>query len=586
MKNLTNALQKGNLKPKERVLLLVHNAVKEETTGKGILSEAEKHAISDGWQPTNNEQVKEYNRYNQGWKTAGFAELDAQTTFLETKIIFLQEGKISLFLYMYPFYREAKLWLDKLDIIKPVTIEQANEIVKKQREIKLKEGQNFDYAVYLLAFESLDKAIQKDLETLYDEVGYDHTYLDQEEALYDLLKGKDKPTAEDKDKIADLIVDRAYNKFAKEWQLWHYYASIPLKEIGKKWIDKRGVKIQKPSEYGIEDSLFNEARKKIEKAQKKELSTEEALKEFISEGLTTTLKAYAKNHKTTVRGELKEVVREWLDNGLLEEYEPLFKSTSKEAYNGKTKLPHNELFKLWLEAKDKARETLEGLIKEGKLKREGSTITGDSLYSFKGKSYKFIEEFKKDADRYNANLGIVYADDDPDHKGQYQDRELLITELNKEGKPHPINFSQMAIAHIKTYINGVGLLKETEVDGERVIEFNDERFTETMKKTTKGLKDHYAILLSFKELFRRLSKTYGIDLSYKIDKWIEETEGFIDDHNETLKMATKKGFSEITDNKVVRFKEDFYIDKDKVKPDQERVAGYFKELEDLLGDDF
>ena len=30
MKNLTNALQKGNLTAKERVILLVHNAVKEE----------------------------------------------------------------------------------------------------------------------------------------------------------------------------------------------------------------------------------------------------------------------------------------------------------------------------------------------------------------------------------------------------------------------------------------------------------------------------------------------------------------------------------------------------------------------------
>jgi hypothetical protein len=599
-KNLVTALKKGSLKPKERVLLLVHNAVNKETTGKELLSEAEKHAISEGWQPINNEQVKEYNRYNQGWRLAGFAELDAQTVFMETKITYYQERQISHFLFMYPFYRDAKRWLDNIEKIKPVTIDQANEIVKKQREVKLKEGKDYEYATYLLAFESLDKDIQADLEKLEQEVAYEPSYLEEEEFLYNLLKGKKELTAEDKGKLTEAILKRGYNKFAKEWQLYHYFASIPLKEIGKRWIDKRGVPIIKLSEYGLdEESLekhaFEEAKKEVEKVQKREMTTEEALKEYTAENLTYTLTKYAKDHKTTVEAELSEVIREWIDNGLLTEYEPLFKSTDTEAYNGKTKLPHNELFKIWLEAKTKAKETLDKLITEGKLKREGDTITGESLYTFKGEGYKFIEAFKERVDEYDANLGIVYADDDPDHKGEHLDRELLITDLGKDGKPHPINFSQMAIANLKVYINGTGIVKETMQDGERVIGFDNESYTQLMRDTTEGLKKQYAVLLAFRELFRRLSKTYNISLTYKIDKWIKETEGFIENHNKTIKEATKKSFYEIRQNTPTRLKEDYYIDIDDIKKSDgktatghynEAVKEYFKELEETLGSDF
>jgi len=583
-KNLINALQKGNLKPKDRVLLLVHNAVKKETTGKELLSEAEKHAISDGWQPTDNEQVKEYNRYNQGWKVAGFAELDAQTVFLETQVIYFQERQASNHLILYPLFRKAKRWFDNLKNIKPVTIEQANEIVKKQREVKLKGGIDYDRAVYELAFELSDKPVREDLVRLYPEAETDTQYLDEEEILYDLFKGKKELTTEDKDKLTDIIVKNAYNKYAKEWQLWHFYASIPLKEIGKRWLDTRGVKVIKPNEYGFNEAL-KEAKKEVEKAQKREITTEEAIKEYTAENLAYTLEGYAKDHKTTIEAELKEVTREWLDNGLLTEYEPIFKSTGKKTYGEDTKLPHNELFRIWLEAKAKARETLDSLIKEKKLQKEDDTLTGDSLYAFKG-DFQFIKDHNKYVDEYDANLGIVYEDNDPDHKGHHLDRELLITDLDEKGKPYGINFSQMALSYLESYFDVMGFVKERKVNGERIVEFSVDIFTELMKNTTEGLKKKYAILLSFQELFRRLSKTYDIDLNYKINKWVKLTESFIDNHNEAIKTATEKDFTEITDNTPVRLKDDLYIDKDKITPDTTRLAEYFKELEETLGDDF
>jgi hypothetical protein len=569
-----------NLTPKERVLLLVHNAVKEETTGKGILTEAEKHTLSEGWQPLNNEQIKEYNRFNQGWRLAGFAELDAQTAFLDMQIIFYKERQVSWHLLSYPIFREAKKWIERLKDIKTVTIDQAQEIVKKQKEVKLKEGEDFDYAVYLLTFETLDKPIQEDLIRLYPEAEYDHTYLDEEETLYDLHLGKKELTAEDKVKLTDLIIKRIYNSFAKEWQFHHYYASIPMTKVAKKWVEKRDIKLTPPIE-----EAFNEAIKKV--AKKRRVDKEEAVKEFLYENLGSTIKQYAEDHKTTVEAELREVIKEWLDNGLLDEYEPVFKSKGHETYGENTKLPHNELFKLWLEAKTKAKKILETHIAKGELKREGDTITGESLYTFKG-DYKFINEFKERVNKYDANLGIVYADDDPDHKGQHLDRELLITDLDKQGKPYFINFSQMAIEHLKAYFNTVGFVKETEVDGETVIAFSEEAKTygELMQKTTEGLKKYYAILLTFKELFKRLSKTYDIDLTYKINKWLTEAEGFIESHNQVLREATKKKAEEILNKKTVKLKDDWFIDKDSIKTDQERVVGYFKELEETLGENF
>src|SRR5579859_6561281 len=90
-KDISSLLQRGNMTPKQRVLLMVADSVSEERTGKRILTEAEKHALGEGWRPDNNDQVDEYNRYNQGWKIIGCSELDAQTTFMNAQIVYFQE---------------------------------------------------------------------------------------------------------------------------------------------------------------------------------------------------------------------------------------------------------------------------------------------------------------------------------------------------------------------------------------------------------------------------------------------------------------------------------------------------------------
>ncbi len=499
---------------------------------------------------------------------------------METQSFYNREEVATSHLLLYPFFRDAKRWLERLSDIIPVDIPKALEIANKQKQVKLKEGIDFDYAVYQLAYESLDKPIQEDLQALYEEVAYDHQYLDQEEVLADLFKGKDKLAHEDNVKLADMIVKSGYNEFAKEWQLWHFYASIPLKEIGKRWLDKRGIKPEMPTDKGF-DNAFAKASKE------KKLTPEEAIKDYTAEMSVDTINNYAKDHKTTVEAELKEVLLEWLDGGLLTEYEPLFKSKSKKAYNGETKLPHDELFKAWIEAKAKARETLENLVKEKRLQREGDTLTGDSLYSFTG-DYKFVKDFKERVDHYDANLGIVYADDDPEHKGQHLDRELLICDLDKTGKPYPLSMFGMAKDRLTGYFDVMGLVTEKEVNGERVIEFKHDAYNGLVNQSTEVIRNNYATLLAFRTIFERLSKTYRIDLGYKINKWIDEVEGFIDSHNEALETATKKGFEEIRSKKTVRIKDNLYIDKKSIQaqPRHERVAVYFKDFEETLGSDF
>lgn len=81
--DISRLLKKGNLTPKERVVLTVNNSVMEEREGKGFLTDAEKYELTLGWEANSNEEIKAYNRYIEAWRTVGYAEFDAQTVFLQ-----------------------------------------------------------------------------------------------------------------------------------------------------------------------------------------------------------------------------------------------------------------------------------------------------------------------------------------------------------------------------------------------------------------------------------------------------------------------------------------------------------------------
>jgi len=541
-KNISSLLQRGNLKPRERVLLLVANQVSKERDGKSILTEADKHALSEGWTPANNDEAREYNRYHESWRLTGFAELDAQTTFLTAEISFLRAGKLvdyamwhaleieeiktakdykSLNLNIFDFFKKA--FGEVKDIINISEDEALGLIIKNS-------GLELNKVIYTYTFESLSEDLKKDILALYPEAKTESQYLDQEEIIADLFNGKDKLTKEAKEKLADLILDYLYLDIerleeGKRWGFSSYFAELPALDILKKWAG------------------YNElyTKKEVEQLEKKG-------DEAIEKELTQKLKDYAEKNKKDIRDLLKETILKWLDEGLfVKEYTPLFNSDTKETcHDTKTKLPHREVFKKWRLAKLGAKVKIQELIDRGELKIETrerarlygldelgdffgthrtiKIITGESLYNLKG-DFTFAKDFKKQADVFK---GLGY----------------LILFLKK----------------------------------------------------CRFIKD-YAILLAFKELFKKLSKIYEIDLTYKIDRWIESFKRDIELLNDELILISERIEEAVyLKHNITFLKEtfikDMLIDLEKVKSsyvagiDRYYIDRYYQEFKKLFDEEF
>ena len=618
-KNITALLQKGDITPKERVLLLVANSVSEERDGKSILTEGDKHALSGGWTPKDNNEVREYNRFNEGWRLAVFAEMDAQTTFLITKAEHFRKFFINMHLNFYPFYRDARNLIAGLEKIKVVDIKEATEITNKQREQKLKDGLDFDYAIYQLAFESLSDKDKKRFNELYAEIEYDHQYLDQEEIIANLFNGKDELTKEAKEKLAELVAENCYNKFAKEYQLYHYFACIPLAEVARQFLVSKGIKVK------------GKLLAKNQEADDEDSKTHKDIQKVIED--------YARDNKIKVEAILKEACLKWLDEDLLEQYTPLVISDDK------------ELFNKWLKTKAEARATLQKLIDKGELKVRERTadetgqdklyskglydselaqaqraleilelepkekgeldekkafekfsdrvITGESLYNLKGE-FEFVKDFKKRVDEYNANLGIVYKDDDPEHKGEHLDQELLIADTNNKGELNIFSLFGLTTKKLKATFEATQFIKETTKNGETTLDFNNETLKTFFKEIRESLINGYAKLLAFEDIFKRLSKTYETDLTGKVKSWRESVGDFIDQHNDALKTATGQKLHGGDDSEgskeaeswlvkrrgVLKTKDDLFIDKEKITPNKDGLESYYTKFKDALGGDF
>lgn len=599
-KNITALLQRGNLTPKERYLLLIQNDVIKATTGKEPLTEADKLAL-ENWKAKTNEEAREWNKYNEGWKLGGRLGIEAEMIYWQIRAEHFRKFFVNMHLNFYPFYRDARKLIESLEKIAVVDINEALKITNQQREQKLKDGLDFDYAVYQLAFESLSKELQDDLKLLYEEVEYDSEYLDNEEIIASLLNDKGELEKENKEKLAELVANRAYNSFAKEYQLYHYFGNIPILEVAERFLKSKGIDTEK-----IDDDKDEKYREILEN--------------------------YARDNKTTIKDILKETLIKWLDEGL--PHTPLVISEDKNTYNGDTKKPHNFIYSEWIKAKEKAKETLQKLIDKGELKirertadetrrdriisdkidtrgelddavfsvaniskradKTAKIITGESLYNFKG-DYKFIKEFKERVDNYDAGLGIVYDENDPEQKGQNKDRELLIATKNKQGELNPFSPFGLTIKRLKSVFEATQLIKETEKDGEVILDFNQDFLKKTFQEIKESLVSGYTKLLAFRDIQKRLSKTYEIDLNYVLNERVESVSDFIDQHNDAIKTATgQKDDSKIShwlnisNKKKQNFKmqDDLLIDKSKLLPDVETLELWSKKFEDILGDDF
>jgi hypothetical protein len=463
MRNISNMLHKGNLSARERYILLIQNDVHKAKTGKEVLTEADKDAL-ENWKATNDFEAREWNRLNEGWKHTGRMELEAEFIYKDAQVAYLSQLPIIMKLLYYPGLREMRQSIETLERIKKVTIQEAVEIAAKQKAVKMKEGMDFEYAVYQLAFERLDPEDRKRFNELYADIETDHQYLDQEEIIAHLYNGKTELSDSAKEKLAELIAEKCYNKFAKEYQLFHYFACIPLVEVAKHFLRSKGVEVKgkplsKNQEADDEDSVTHS-------------------------DVTYAMEAYATEHNITIPTMLKQGFFIGLEKGILEEYTPLVLSNDVELLNR------------WLAVKVEARNILQRHIDDGELVIRGRTaqesrksmlygkglydgeletarriledsgievtekgeldekvafetfdgniITGESFYALKA-DYEFVKKFKGRVDEYDPNLGIVYADDDPEQKGEHLDQELLICGLNNKGEANIFSLYGMSM---------------------------------------------------------------------------------------------------------------------------------------------
>jgi len=395
-KNISNLLQKGNLTPKERVFLLAYDGVSKDKDGKAILSDADKEALTS-WQAKNNDEVREYNKWLNIWQMVGFAELDAQTTFLDAQNKLLRAGR--LIDYAFGSVKGGGI----LDKFKQGILGDKDKR-KDALDTMIKVcGLEYDQLIYLRAMELASKELKDDLLILYPDAETERDYLEQEQEIAELCQaGKQEKIADKIAKQLDNRHKRAYTFEPDDFVLVGYYASIPLIEVAKKWAEYTNI--------DYKELAKNLKTKNIKK-------DKEHILELIA--LTRALKDYAEKYNTTIKKMIKETVLKWLDDDFLDEYKPLYLSEDKTTCNDKeTSRPHKEIYADWIKVKEQAIKEIDELIKRGKLKTKSKTykilgdtitkkmITGDSLYNLKG-DYTFATDFKLQLEDYKYIGGLL-----------------------------------------------------------------------------------------------------------------------------------------------------------------------------------
>ena len=606
MKNIANLLARGNLTPREKFLLLIHNDVQRTKTGKDVLTAADKEAL-ENWHAKTNEEVREWNQLNEGWKLSGRMDIEAELHFKDAQVAYLSQLPVLMNLLVYPGDRRASFSIDALKRIKKVTIDEAVEITKKQKGVKLKEGMDFDYAVYELGFELLAAEDRKRMKELYDDIEYDHQYLDQEEIIANLYGGKAEMSDEAKDKLADLVAEKGYNRFAKEYQLFHYFACIPLLEVARHFLKSHGIEI---------------AGKPMAKDQQADDDDENTY-----EAVAKAMQEYADGHGVTMKAMLREGCRRWLDKGLLDDYTPLVASNDAEllarwfatkATARKTLLKHvavgdlvfrdrtdeeTRKEKLWskgLYGREfiEAQTVLEDLHLEPKLKGEldekrsfetfsDKVISGESLYAFKG-DYAFIQDFKKRTDTYDANLGIVYAENDPDHKGDHLDQELLICDLAGNGEAAAFSRYGMSVAMLSGLLRSQTIFEDFKKDGKLFIRFKNDRLAALFAARRQELIDGYAILLGFETVFKKLSSVYETDMAEHVAERLVALKKDIEQHNEAVRIGTntdektQKSNKRLLREEPMSFEKELTIDIDAIESDKKTVEEHEAKLKEIF----
>ncbi|MDL1953051.1 hypothetical protein FBR07_02625 [Candidatus Uhrbacteria bacterium UHB] len=252
-----------------------------------------------------------------------------------------------------------------------------------------------------------------------------------------------------------------------------------------------------------------------------------ALEKLLVEKIT----GCAEERKTSVGELIKRATRKWLDEGLLEEHAPLFLSDKHETVNdASTKLPHKAVFKRWLEAKTKAEQKIQQMIDDGELE---TRIITDNIFGIERKHETILGK-------------SLYP-----MKGDYK----FVTDYKNQAEAF------MPVGTLFDIIKRGDLMNE------------------------------YALLLGFQDIFARLSKIYDVDLTEKVNIYLEKIRHDINMLNDGLRFIKDKFGSEAYMLYDCRYFMDapqanFVIDPDGIEPAKDRLKIYYDEFEKVLGDEF
>lgn len=202
-------------------------------------------------------------------------------------------------------------------------------------------------------------------------------------------------------------------------------------------------------------------------------------------------------------------------------------------------------------------------------------ITGDSLYKFDG--YKFIEDFKERVDTYDPNLGIVYADDDPEHKGNHLDQELLISDIGENGEAAPFSTYGLLTSMLSSGFEGKKYLEEVSKDGQLFIRFKKPYIQKIFFERRQMLIDGYANLLAIENLLKKLSPIYETDMAEAVSGRVKHLCELIEAFNKALRFASdpdkeSKKTIGLLRQKALQFEGELFIDIDSIEPNQQIIA--------------
>ena len=136
------------------------------------------------------------------------------------------------------------------------------------------------------------------------------------------------------------------------------------------------------------------------------------------------------------------------------------------------------------------------------------------------------------------------------------------------------------------------VIKQEPKNGETTVDLNDSLWSITLSNIT-GFKLLYGVLLAHQKVLKIVSKELGLDVAYKVDKWVKELSKDAKKYNDLLEIGLvdcrtgKYSLDEKLQIKDKAFSDrKMYLDLSDISYDKETFIESMKIFEELLGNKF